>query len=170
MVPVTGWLARSRLRARSPSGHPPSILVVGLAGFALFAGITVLSPLHSNKTTTWWTTATFVGFALASAALIAAYFRSRHTLVEGGLDYRRLVGGRGRLRWADVTRVGYAPGMKWFTIETAAGRAARVSATMTGLPEVADAVLCHVPPSAIEAQTHSILQATVRGSPPPVWW
>jgi hypothetical protein len=174
MALVMGWLARSRMRARAGSGapalrHPPGILAIGLVGFALFAGITVISNVYPNRTTTWWTTAVFAGFALMNAVLIADYFRSRHALIEGGLDYGRLVGGRGRLRWADVTRVRYAPGMKWFKVETAAGRAARVSATMTGLPQFAEAVLRHVRPAAIEAETHAVLEATARGNPPPVW-
>jgi hypothetical protein len=40
---------------------------------------------------------------------------------------------------------------------------------MTGLPEFAEAVLRHVPPSTIQAETYAILQATARGNPPPVW-
>ena len=54
---VMGWLARSRRRPRPTSEqrnlvHPPSTLIIGLACFALFAGLAVVSNVFANKTTT----------------------------------------------------------------------------------------------------------------------
>jgi hypothetical protein len=174
MTLAMGWVARSRLRARLPAAqgrlqHPPSILVVGLGGFAFFFGLAVLSNVYANETTTWATTSVFLGFALLSGLLVADYFLARHMLVEGGLDYGRLTGRRRRLAWTDVTRVRYAPALKWFKIQTAEGRVARVSASMTGLPAFAEAVLRDVPPAAIDADTHAVLRAAAAGDLPPVW-
>ena len=51
-----------------------------------------------NKTVTWWTTVVFVGFALLSLAMVAAYFLGHHQVSEEGLSYGRLTGRRGYLR------------------------------------------------------------------------
>jgi hypothetical protein len=97
MVLVMGWVARSRLRARPPSDsrrlvHPPSTLVIALIGFPFFAGIAVVSNIFANRTTTWWTTTGFMGFALLSFAVVADYFLSRHEVSEDGLSYGSPVG------------------------------------------------------------------------------
>src|SRR5262249_4773743 len=80
---VMSWLARSHRRPRPTSQgrqllHPPSTLILGLACLFVFAGLAVVSNVLANKTTTWWTTAAFIGFALMAVPLIADYFLARH--------------------------------------------------------------------------------------------
>ena len=174
MALVMGWVARSRHRSRPAVVgrrlvHPPSTLIIGLTCFAFFAAIAVLSNVYSNKTTTVVTTAVFVGFALMGLAVIADYIVARHDVSDEGLSYSRLTGGRGSLRWDEVARVTYAPGLKWFKIETRSGKVARVSAMLVGLPGFAQTVLARVPASAIDDTTRPVLEATAAGQPPPVW-
>jgi hypothetical protein len=174
MALVMGWVAASRLRRRPTSDarrlvHPPSTLIIGLAGLVFFAGIAVLSNGYANRTTTWWTTATFTGFALLSVLLIADYVLARHQVSEDGLGYSRLTGRRGYLRWSELRRVRYVPAMKWFRLETASGDVARISVVLVGLPELASLLLAHAPATAVDADTASILQATAAGHPPSVW-
>jgi hypothetical protein len=174
MALVMAWIASSRLRPRPPTDvrrlvHPPSTLIIGLAGFLFFAGIAVLSNVFANRTTTWWTTATFTGFALLSLLLVADYALARHEVSEAGLHYRRLTGRRGSLGWSELRRVRYAPAMKWFRLETASGDVARISVMLVGLPEFASLLLAYAPAQAIDADTLPILQATAAGQPPSVW-
>ena len=70
---------RSPLRGRPTTGAPtlvpqPSTLIVGLMCFAFFAGIATVSNVVRNKTTTWWTTTIFVGFALRWSDLRAVRY------------------------------------------------------------------------------------------------
>ena len=158
MTIVMGWVARSRLKTRPPSDlqrlvHPPSTLIIGLGGFLFFATIAVISNVFANKTTTWWTTAIFVGFALLSVPMIADYFRASHIVSEEGLNYGRLNGARGNLKWSELRRVTYASTMKWFRLEGQSGNVARISAMLIGLPEFARLLLAHTPPGAIDADT-----------------
>jgi hypothetical protein len=174
MALVMGWLARSRLKARPQSDarrlvHPATTLIIGLVVFLFFAGIAVISNVFANKTTTWWTTSTFVGFALLALPILADYFLARHEVSEQGLSYGRLTGPRGYLRWSDLRRVRYAPVMKWFVLETRSGDVARISAMLMGLPEFARLLLAHAPAGTIEAETRPVLEATAAGNPPSVW-
>ena len=174
MALVMGGVARSRLKSRPTSDarrlvHPKSILILGVITFVFFAGIAIVSNAIPNETTTWWTTAIFVGFALLSIPLIAEYFRVRHEVSEEGLSYGRLFRRRGYLKWSDLRSVTYAPTMKWFRLETHAGEVARISAMLIGLPEFARLLLAHAQRGAIDAQTLPILEATAAGDPPPVW-
>ena len=174
MTIVMGWLARSRLRLRPRASanhlyHSTSTLIIGLVCFVFFAGIAIISNVYSNKTTTWWTTAIFVGFAVMSVPVMAGYFLARHELSDEGLSYGKLSGKRGYLRWSELHRVQYAPVMKWFRLETKSGDVARISAMLVGLPEFAQLLLRHAPPAAIEHNTLQILKATAYGNPPPVW-
>lgn len=174
MAVIMGWVARSRFRVRPQSDaqwlfHPPSTLIIGIVCFVIFAGIAIVSNVFPNKTVTWWTTATFVGFALLAVLMIADYFLSRHQVSDEGMNYGRLSGPRRSLKWSDVRRVQYAPVMKWFRLETQSGEVARVSAMLVGLPEFARLLLAHAPSYAIDAETRSMLEATAAGTPPPVW-
>ena len=171
---VMGWLARSRLRPRPTSKdhqllHPPSTLIVGLVCFLLFAGLAVVSNAFANETTTWWTTAAFLGFSLMSVPLIADYFLARYQVSDDGMAYRKFTGARRYLRWADLRTVRYAPVMKWFRLETRSGDVARVSVMMMGLPEFARILLARSPKEAVEPHTIEILQSTADGHPPSVW-
>ena len=174
MAIVMAWLARSRLRARPASDarrlvHPPSLLIVGLVGFAFFAGITVISNVVPNKTSTWWTTAVFVAFALLSAALLLAFFLEQHEVSDEGLASRTFVGVRKHLRWSDLTAVRYGASMKWFRLETRSGGVARISVMLMGLPEFARVLMQHAPQDAIDAATWDVLRETAAGNPPSVW-
>jgi len=174
MTIIMGWVAKSRHKRRPLSdgrqlAHPPSTLIIGLVGFIFFAGIAVISNVFANETTTWWTTAIFVGFAVLSVPMIADYFFARHELSEEGLSYGRMNGSRGNLRWSDIRRVKYSQSLKWFRIETSAGAVARVSAMLIGLPEFAKLLLAHTRPTAIDPETLRILKETAAGNPPSVW-
>ena len=50
--------------------HPISTLIIGVAGFLLFAAIALVSNVFANSTTSWWTTAIFVGFALLALPIL----------------------------------------------------------------------------------------------------
>ncbi len=175
MAAVMGWVARSRLRDRPASErctlrHPLSTLVIGVVGAAFFFGIAVISnTVGKNPTATVWTTLLFAAFGLASLPIIADYFFARHRVSEQGMEYGRMFGQRGSLRWSDVRSVRFAPAMKWFVLETASGAKVRVSAMLLGLPEFAHFVLRHAPKEAIEPDTRAVLVETERGKPPSVW-
>ena len=101
--------------------------------------------------------------------MILEYRNGRHTLTEDGLQYGRMLGQIGALRWNEVRRLAYSESAKWFRIELADGRVVRVSAMLVGLPNFARAALDHVPSSAIDPNTHSVLEATAAGNLPRIW-
>jgi hypothetical protein len=174
MAMVMGWLARNRLRARPAADarrlvHPLSTLIVGLVAFAFFAGLAVVSNVVPNKTTTWWTTAVFVGFALLALPLVSGFFLEQHDVSDQGLAGRTFAGVRKHVRWSDLSTVRYAASMKWFRLETRSGRVARISVMLMGLPEFARLLLQHAPKDAIDAETLNVLQETAAGNPPSVW-
>jgi uncharacterized membrane protein YuzA (DUF378 family) len=175
MTVVMGWVAKSRLRERPDSErymlrHPISTLVIGIVGTVFFFGIAIISnTIGKNPTSTVWTTLIFIAFGLASVPMIADYFFARHSVSDSGIEYGRLMGQRGSLRWSDVQRVRFAPVMKWFVLEGSSGSKARISAMLIGLPEFARFVLLHVPIEAIEPDTLAVLRATEKGQPPNVW-
>ena len=171
---VMGWVARSRLRARSTGeaqrlAHPPSTLILGLIGFGFFAGLAVLSNVYANRTTTVWTTATFVLLALLALPLVADWFFARHEVSAHGMKFGRMSGRRGEFAWSEVRQVGFSPAMKWFRLELADRRVVRVSAMLTGLPGFARLLLDHVAPQALQEDARPVLQATAAGKPPSVW-
>lgn len=172
---VMGWAARSRNRRPTLTEdshrlyHPMSTLIVGLVGFAFFAGIAVVSNVYRNKTTTIYTTAAFCGFALLSVPLILDYFFARHELTATGLNFGKMSGGRGSLEWNQVRRIHYSTFAKWFRVETDDGQVARISAMLIGLPEFARAALAGVRSNAIEPDTAALLQATADGALPQIW-
>jgi hypothetical protein len=174
MLIVMGWLGKSRFRARPASEarrlvHPPSTLIIGLIGFAFFAGLAFASNVIPNETTTWWTTSGFVGFALLSVPMVFGFFLQKHEVSEEGLVYRSFAGVRKYLRWSDLRSVRYASLMKRFRLETHSGSVARVSVMLVGLPEFARLLLQNAPEGAIDVGTLDVLQATAAGNPPPVW-
>jgi len=175
MAVVIGWVAKSRLRERPESErytlrHPVSTLAIGVVGAAFFFGIAVVSnTIGKNPTATVWTTLSFVAFGLASVPMIADYFFARHRVSERGIEYGRMFGHRGSLRWSEVQKVRFAPLMKWFVLEAASGAKVRVSAMLVGLPEFARFVLLHVSKEAIDPDTQAVLLETEQGRPPSVW-
>jgi hypothetical protein len=174
MTLVMGWLGKSRHRPRPTAdqrvlAHPPSTLIMGLVCFVFFAGIAVVSNVFANKTTTWWTTAGFLGFALLSVPMISDYFIARHKVSEEGMAYRKITGAAKYLRWSELRAVRYTPTMKWFRLETQSGDVARISVMLMGLPEFARLVLAHAPQQTIDDETLPVLQATANDQPPSVW-
>jgi hypothetical protein len=174
MVVVMGWLGRSRMKGRperdtSTLVHPTSTLILGVVCFGFFAGLAIVSNVFANKTTTWWTTTIFVGFAGLSAPMLIDYFVAKHKVSSEGLQYRKLPGRKKYLGWAELQSVRYSAGMKWFVLTTKSGEVARLSVMLMGLPEFARQVLEHAPEGAIEAETLAILQATAEGNPPSLW-
>ncbi len=175
MTAVMGWLARSRMKQRPEQlandlRHPPSTLITGIIGFLFFAALCVVSnTMGKNETTSVWTSLVFLFFAAMSLATIAEYFRARHRLTPDGLEFGRLLGRRGALKWVDVTSVEFAPTMKWFRIKTKQRGTIRISAMLMGLPAFAHQILAHVPARQIAEPAHSILAETANGNPPRIW-
>lgn len=175
MAAVMGWVAKGRLRKRAESDartlcHPISTLVIGIAGGVFFFGIAMVSnTIGKNNTTTIWITLSFIAFGLASLPMIADYFFARHRVSEDGLEYGRMFGQRGILRWSEVRKVRFASVMKWFVLELHSGTTVRVSAMLIGLPELARLLLRYVPKEAIDPEAHALLLETAQGRPPNVW-
>jgi Bacterial PH domain len=171
---IMGWVARNRMRPRTAGcdqqlRHPVSTLIIGLAGFLLFAAIAVISNVFANKTTSWWTTAVFVGFALLALPVVGDYFAARHEVSPEGLRYGRLIGAGGFLRWDELKSVRFSWSMKWFRLESQSGTVVRVSVMLMGLPVFAQLLLAHAPREAIEKDALPLLHSTAEGNPPSVW-
>lgn len=75
-----------------------------------------------------------------AARLVGDYVRAGHDAQADRLSYRTLLRGRRLLRWSELRRVRYSPGMKWIRLETTDGAVAR-----------------------------RMLQQTAEGHPPSVW-
>lgn len=171
---VMAWVARGRLRSAPTQGggalvHPPSTLIIGLVCAGLFLTIALLSALFPAKSGSPAVTLFFVGFAALGLLMILEYRNGRHMLTEDGLQYGRMLGQTGALRWNEVRRLAYSESAKWFRIELANGRVVPVSAMLVGLPSFARAALDHVPPNAIDPNTQSVLEATAAGNLPRIW-
>lgn len=175
MTVVMGWLSRNRLKRRPPEQrvqlrHPWSTLLFGVIIFGFFAGIAVISnTIGKNQTTSLWTTAVFVLGACGGLCMIADHVLGRHVLTDRGMRYGKLFGARGEFDWADVVRVEYSTGWKWFRITTSQGTTVRVSAMLMGLPEFAHQVLSQVEPDRMSEQTAVLLRMTAQGDLPRIW-
>ncbi len=168
---VTAWAAASRKRAQAAAAparmqYPAitgiiGVLVLGalliLAAFVATAGNGAGRPVVAGV---------FAAFGALGLLLILESVRVWHVLTADGLEFGRLLGPRGSLRWRDVTRLTYSKEMRWFRIETASGEVARISAILTGLPEFARAVLEQVPTYAIDDSARGVLQARAQGPLP----
>jgi len=171
---IMGWLGRTRLKSRPPAqastlSHPVSTLLIGSLCFLLFISLAIISNVIPNKTSTWWTTAIFVGFAAMSAPLILDFFIARHHVSSEGLAYTKLTGAQRYLRWADLLHVRYSPTMKWFVLKSSTGDVARISVMLMGLPVFARELLQSAPAAAIDPATTHILRETAEGRPPTLW-
>jgi hypothetical protein len=174
MTAVMGWLARTRAGPRPSDeahtlAHPRSTLLVGLICTGFFLALAVLSVLYPGKTGSPLISLAFLGFAALGLPMVLDYRNARHTLTSDGLRYGRMLGNGGTLRWTQVRRVYYSEAAKWFRLELSGGEVVRISAMLRGLPEFAAAVLAQVDPSAIDADTQAVLEATARGELPRVW-
>jgi hypothetical protein len=168
---ILGWLGATRRRARLPAEagrlqHPVSTLIVGLFGFAFFAGLALLSFVIDNGTAGPLVTGAFLGFAALSLLMVADYYRARFELTADGMSYGRLFGAPGSVRWRDVTRLTYSRAMKWYRIETSSGEVVRVSAMLIGFPEFARAALAQVPSYALDEAAVAMLRTTAQGELP----
>ena len=174
MLIIAGWLGKSRFRARPASEaarlvYPSSTLIIGLICFAFFAGLAIVSNVFRNPTTTWWTTAVFIGFALMSLPMVSGFFLEEYEVSEDALSGRNFAGARKHLRWSDLRAGRYIPLMKWFRLETQSGNVARVPVMLMGLPEFARLLLQNAPQAAIDAGSLDVLRATAAGNPPSIW-
>jgi hypothetical protein len=174
MSAVMGWLARARTSPGAPHdsrtlAHPRSTLIVGLVCTGFFLLLAVWSFLFPGKTGSPVISLFFLGFAALGAPLILDYRNARHVLTHDGLQYGKLFGGGGRMRWTEVRELRYSQSAKWFRLQLADGRVVRISAMLRGLPEFAAAALAQVSPAAIGEDAPVVLQATAQGELPRVW-
>ncbi len=146
--------------------YPPTMLAVGMLLLGIFLALLGLLTFNANGTPDPIVGAATAGCAVLGILIVAAYWRSWHELTPDGLEFGRLLGSRGSLRWRDVTHISYSRGMHWFRIETASGDAVRVSTLLTGLPEFARTVLQQVPGYAFASGTREALQGYVQGQMP----
>jgi hypothetical protein len=171
---IMGWIGRSRLRARpdSETGRLTqtwALFIVGLFCFLVFVAMAVVSNVIPNTTTTWWTTAIFVGLACLGVPLVTGFFLEQYQASPDGLAGTNFIGIERQLRWSELRSVRYSLFMKWFWLETQSGTVIRISAMLTGLPEFARLLLANAPAEAIDAETLKLLRATAAGDPPSVW-
>ncbi|MFZ1099348.1 MAG: DUF4034 domain-containing protein, partial [Steroidobacteraceae bacterium] len=168
---ITGWIALRRKRKAAQQApdysrrmqHASSMLSLGLLTLGLCVALAVAAIVYNNGSGGPIVSAACAGIGILGLLMIVEYFRASHELTVDGLDFGRLLGPRGSLRWRDVTRLTYSRGLRWFRIETASGEVVRICATLTGLPEFARAVLAQVPSYAIDDSAREVLQACVRG-------
>jgi TPR repeat protein len=146
--------------------YPAIVLVIGILVVGFFTALAVLSIVYDNGTGGPAVSALFAAFGVLGLLMLLEYARARHELTPEGLEFGRLLGPRGSLKWRDVTRLTYSKGMRWFRIETASGAVARISAMLTGLPEFAHAVLEYVPSYALDAGAREVLEACLQGELP----
>lgn len=174
MTLVMGWLARRRSSPRPPQDagklvHPVSTLIIGLVCGGFFLALAVLCILFPGETGSPALSLFFVGFALLGLPLVLDYRNARHTLVADGLEYGRMLGRKGVLKWNAVRKLRYSPSAKWFRIDLADGGVVRVSAMLMGLPGFAQAALSQVSGTAIDSETRAVLEATAAGNLPKIW-
>ncbi len=174
---ITGLIAVSRKRkpiATSSPGaipgrmqQPPATLAVGIAVLVACLGLAAIALVARNGTDDEpLLPAVCAALGALGLLLILQYARVWHQLTADGLEFGRLLGPRGSLRWRDVTRLTYSRGARSFRIETASGEVARISANLTGTLEFARAVLGQVPSYALDDSTRAMLQALVQGEQP----
>lgn len=169
------WLAKSRTSKRPDSAigtlvHPKSTLITGIIVASFFFGIAIISnTVGKNSTTTIWTTLCFIGFGLMGIPIITDYFFGRHQVTAEGIEYGRMFGQRGTIRWPDVSMVSYSAFMRCFVLKSQSGRKIRISAMLMGLPEFARLVLLNVSHGLIDDHAHLVLRKTEQGQLPNLW-
>lgn len=171
---VMGCVSKNRLKSNSKKksktlSHPASTFFIGCFGFVFFAGISILSNVYANKTTSIWTTLTFVTFALIATIVIADYFLARHEISESGINFGKMTGTRGYIQWSDLESVEFSSVMQWFKLKSNDGQIAHISSMLSGLPEFARLIIKNAPSTAISADTRVVLEETAKGSLPQLW-
>jgi hypothetical protein len=165
---ILAWVQTRRTRARAPDEagrlqHPPRTLFMAIGIFVLFAGLAVLFFGYANGTGAPLVSSIFAAFAVLLLLMVSGYYRARYELTAHGINYGRLLGARGSLKWRDVTHLTYSPWMRRFRIETSSGEVARISAMLRGLPDFAQAVLAQVPSYAIDERALAVLKSSSQG-------
>jgi hypothetical protein len=144
--------------------------VIGAISATFFFWLAAVSfATGQHPAATFGTALCFSLLGLMALPMVADYFFARHLLSDEAIDFGRRFGGRGTMRWADVTLVRFSPTLKWFVLQDQAGIKARVSSSLAGLPEFARLALAHVPPEAIDKKTHKLLVDASLGRRPRVW-
>jgi tetratricopeptide (TPR) repeat protein len=182
LIPAAGVLLTSLLTAlaaalrkraqtaapRARMQYPPSVRAIGAFVLAVLIMLAAAFAVTTESGTGGPVVAgVLVAFGALGLLLIVGSVRVWHVLTADGLEFGRLLGRRGSLKWREVTRLTYSKGMHWFRIETASGEVVRISAILTGLPEFAGAVLEQVPSWAIDDGAREALQAyAVKGGSP----
>jgi hypothetical protein len=167
---ILRWFMKEQIKERTTEESgllrlPRGVLIVGLTCLLGFSALAIISNIISNKTTTAWTTAGFLSFALLGLYLVAVYFLERHEVSEHGLTFGRVFRKHGYLSWVEVCSVRYSRKMNYFRLETHMGSVARISILFMGLPEFAKLVLVNVPLEMIEPGTLPVLEAIANRSP-----
>ena len=172
MTLLMGWLTRDRLRPRRADQplrlvNPPSVLILGLVVSLFFITLFLLSSVfYRNETSTWWVAAIFLTFAAGGLWMVLSWAVERVDVSPARIVRRTALGTRQSVQWADIERVTWASGMKWFRIQGEDGSCVRVSASLTALPEFAQAVLRLARSAQMDEHTREVLEATARGDLP----
>jgi hypothetical protein len=168
------WIAKSRMDRRPASDansvqHPKSTLILGLVTLVFFAEMAALSiTVGKDEDFSIWIPVIFLLFSGMGGAILADYFFARHRLSSKGIEFGKMFGQRGFVRWNDVRSVDYRSIMKWFRLRTKSGTTVRLSVMLMGLPEFAQHVLAHVPADRIAENTKWLLRDTANGDPPSI--
>lgn len=173
MALFMGWLGKRRVRRRREDQlgrlvHPVSTLVIGVLVTVMLLGLGLAILMFEPQASAWLPIAVIL-LSLTSLPLIAAYFLEEHEVTAGHLRYATFYGTKGQMAWKDVTSVSYSPAWKWFTLTDKSGNTARISVMVLGLPELAKAILEHVPETNLAQGLRETLVATVSGNPPSLW-
>ena len=171
IILAVNWVAGIRLRSRQAANvhpslrraanvlqYPRNILYRGVATCAVFAAV-VFAGLFSHKDLGVLFYLVFIGFALVGVYTIAAYYRVWFEFDWRGMSYQRVFGGRGTLRWPEVTRIDYSRKGGGFFIKTSDRRLIKLDNELMGLPELAGTVLEEVPRSSMDERTWENLEA-----------
>ncbi len=172
MSAIVRWIARDqRLSKRARPGvhvQPRSLLVIATVSALMFGGIGASFVLYPEPHAPGLPVAICLFFLLLSAYMLLDYFRVRVAITDYGLSFRPTLRPQGTLTWSEVTSVTYSQGLKWFRLRSPTSLV-RIPVTLTGLPELAGAILHNVAPTAIAESALAPLQDSARGNPPSIW-
>lgn len=174
MAPFVWVFAETRLsqlrkrdgRERDYLTFPLVCPLASIVGLFVFIGIPLTGVFTSNETMTPTLWAGFLAFASFPAYIVFESIHTRHRLIDGGLEHRKYLLRKTRLKWRDVESVKYVSCMKWLVIRTRYGYVARISIGVKNVDRLAAALLDEAPPSAVSLKTHRILTETANGKPP----